>query len=45
MTVSKMRAGSSKSLISNNRLPSDVNVEVEGVDVEVLKYFMRLNSR
>jgi hypothetical protein len=34
----KSRPGSSKSLISKNRLPSDFNVEVEGVDMEVLKH-------
>jgi len=37
MTISKNSSGVLNS--EKNRLPSDFNVEVEGVDLEVVKYF------
>jgi hypothetical protein len=40
MAISIKQPGSSKSLISNkNSLPSDFNVEVKVVDVEVVNFF------
>jgi hypothetical protein len=45
MTISKNRAGFSKSLITNNHLPSDFKVKVESFYVEFVKYFNPQNSR
>jgi len=40
----KKRSGSSKSLISKNRLFSDFYVEVRGVDVEVVMHYTSKNQ-
>jgi len=46
MTISKkIEQGPQSHWFRINRLPSDFNVEVEGINVEVIQYFKSLNSR